>query len=91
MLIGGGLGIVAGRLCDKYGPRPLVTIGGCVTGISLLLVSQITSFWQVYVIWGFLMGIPFGCVFISVTSTIALKLIKMEVKLAKQAVGKSLS
>ena len=28
MLIGGGLAILAGRLADKYGPRPLLTVNG---------------------------------------------------------------
>jgi len=60
VLVGGGAGILSGKLSDRYGPRPLVTIGGLLTGIALLLMSQINSLWQVYLIWGALMGIGFS-------------------------------
>jgi MFS family permease len=57
VLVAGGIGILSGRLTDKYGPRPIVTIGGLLVGIALLLLSQINSLWHVYLIWGTLMGI----------------------------------
>ncbi len=70
MLVGGGFGILAGRLSDKYGPRPLVTVSGLLTGIALLLMSQISSLWQVYLIWGLLMGTAFSCCVIPISTTI---------------------
>ena len=59
ILVTGSLALVAGRLTDRYGPRPIVTIGGLSAGIAFLLMSQISSLWQVYLIWGILMGISF--------------------------------
>jgi len=69
-LISGFLGIFTGRLSDKYGPRILVTLSGLLSGLGFLLMSQINSLWQVYLIWGFLIGVGDGCHFIPVTSTI---------------------
>lgn len=70
MLGAGGLGIITGRLSDKYGPRLLVTVNGVLAGIAFLLMSQISSLWQVYLIWGLLLSIANSCVFIPVMSTI---------------------
>ena len=70
ILVGGCLGIVAGRLSDRYGPRPLVTIGGLLIGIAFLLTSQISSLWHIYLIWGILMGIGGSCCLIPIMATI---------------------
>jgi len=69
-LVGGCLGILAGRISDKYGPRPLVTVGGLTAGTGYFLMLKISSLWQVYLIWGILMGIAWACFTIPVTSTI---------------------
>jgi len=69
-LISGFLSILTGRLSDKYGPRVLITINGLLTGIAFLLMSQVSTLWQVYVVWGLLMGIGGSCVYIPVISTI---------------------
>ena len=70
ILVSGGLGIVAGRLSDKYGPRALVTIGGVLTVIAFLLTYLISSLWHVYLIWGIFMGIGASCCLIPIMSII---------------------
>jgi MFS family permease len=70
ILVAGGLSIVAGRLSDRYGPRPLVTIGGILTGIAFLLTSQINSLWHIYSIWGIFMGIGGSACFVPILSII---------------------
>ena len=70
MLLAGTFAIFAGRLSDKYGPRMLVTLSGLLTGIGFLALSQINSLWQVYLIWGLLLGIGGSCCFIPIMSTI---------------------
>ncbi len=70
MLSSGFLALLSGRLSDKYGPRILVILGGILTGIGFLLLSQINSLWQVYLIWGLFMGIGVSCCFIPLLSTI---------------------
>ena len=49
--------VVTGRLSDKYGPRFLVTAGGLLIAIGFYLMSRVDSLWQVYLIWGFLIGV----------------------------------
>ena len=70
MLLSGLFSILSGRLSDKYGPRILVTLNGLLTGIGFLLMSQISSLRQVYLIWGLFMGIGGSCCFIPIVSTI---------------------
>ncbi len=70
MLVAGALTILTGRLSDKYGPRLLVTANGLITGIALLLMSQISSLWQVYLIFGLLLGVAGSCAGIPLISTI---------------------
>ena len=70
LLTGGVTGILAGKLTDKYGPRLLVTVTGLTAGIAFFLMSQVSSLWQVYLVWGLLIGISKGCWFIPIISTI---------------------
>jgi MFS family permease len=63
----GVLALVAGRLSDRYGPRIFVTLAGILLGTGFILMSQISSLWQVYLVWGLLVGIGIGC---SVTPTL---------------------
>ena len=70
ILLAGFLAIVSGRLGDKYGPRVLLTISGLSIGTGFLLMSQINSLWQVYLIWGFFMGIGISCCWVPLVSTI---------------------
>lgn len=70
MLLIGVLSIFVGRLTDKYGPRIFVTLGGLLSSIGFLLMSQVDSLWQVYLSWGFFMGIGGGCFYIAIISTI---------------------
>lgn len=70
ILVSGAASIVCGRLSDRYGPRPIVTIGVILTGISFLLTSQISALWHVYLTWGILMGIGTAFSLIPVMSII---------------------
>ena len=70
MLLIGLFAILSGRLSDKYGPRILVTLNGLLTGIGFLLLSQISSLWQVYLIWGLFIGIGGSFLWVPLFSTI---------------------
>ena len=71
MTVAGALSILSGRLSDKYGPRPLVTATALLTGAGFILMSQINSLWQVYLIWGLLMGVGGSSCEIPIISTIS--------------------
>jgi MFS family permease len=83
MLLIGVISIFIGRLNDKYGPRIFVTLGGLLTSIGFLLMSQVNSLWQVYLNWGFIMGIGGGFFYIAIISTVP----KWFVKRAGAAIG----
>jgi len=70
LVLTGFLSILSGRLSDKYGPRILVTLSGLIAGIGFLLMSQINSLWEVYLIWGLFIGVGGSCCIIPVTATI---------------------
>jgi len=70
LLIAGVLSLVSGRLSDRYGPRILVTAAGLSLGIGFLLMSQVSSLWQVYLVWGLSVGIAISCSVIPISSTI---------------------
>jgi len=70
LIVAGFLGILTGRLSDKYGPRIPVTIGGIIAGGGFLLLSIVSSLWQVYLVWGLFIGIGTSCIYIPTLSTI---------------------
>jgi len=69
-LLSGILGIFTGRLSDTYGPRILLTVSGLTMGAALILMSYIDSLWQVYFVWGLLLGVGRGCCVVPLVSTI---------------------
>ena len=70
MLLAGVFAIITGRLSDKYGPRLLVTGSGLLIGVGFLLMSQVNSLWQLYLIWGLFMGIGASLCYLPVVSTV---------------------
>ena len=59
-ILTGILSLVTGRLTDRYGPRIFVSLAGVLLGTGFILLSLITSLWQVYLIWGLLIGVGIG-------------------------------
>jgi MFS family permease len=53
----GFLSILAGRLVDRYGPRAVMFIGTLIFAIGTMLLSQINSLWQLYLIFGLMLPI----------------------------------
>jgi len=46
-----------GKLTDKYGPRIVTLLGCTIAGISTLLISLVSEIWQVYLLYGVLLGL----------------------------------
>ncbi len=56
-LVMGATGIFAGRLNDKIGPKFLIVISGISFGLGYLFMSRIQAPWQLYLLYGVLIGV----------------------------------
>ncbi len=45
-----------GLLTDKYGPKLTMLLSGIILGIACVLVSRVTSLWQLYLFYGVFLG-----------------------------------
>ena len=66
----GFLGIFTGRLCDRFGPRIIVTVCGLLLGSGYLLMSQLSAIWQLYLFYG-IVGIGLSGAYVPAISTVA--------------------
>jgi MFS family permease len=63
--------IALGRLNDRVGPRLIMTISGISFGVGYLLMSRLTSLWQLYLLYSLLVGIGISGTDVVLLSTIA--------------------
>lgn len=56
-LMMGLAGILAGSLNDRFGPRVVMAVTGIVCGIGYFVLSQLNSAWQLYLLYGLVVGI----------------------------------
>jgi MFS family permease len=57
MILSGVLGIVAGRLGDRFKPTLIIIICGAIQGLAYVLLFQLNALWQLYVYYGVIVGI----------------------------------
>ena len=53
----GLVGIIVGRLNDKFGPRLVMTVCGLFLGLGYLLMSQVNAIWHFYLFYGFIIAL----------------------------------
>ncbi|MFC1943511.1 MFS transporter [Chloroflexota bacterium] len=70
-LVMGFSGIAAGRLTDKYGPRVVLIACGLFMGLGILLMSQVSALWQLYLFSGVLVGVGMSAADIPIVATVA--------------------
>jgi len=56
-LVMGTLGILAGSVNDRFGPRVVMLVSGLFFGSGFLLLSTLNAMWQLYVFYGLIVGI----------------------------------
>ncbi len=47
---GGVGGPIVGWLVDRFGARPMIVIGGVMTGVGLILISRSVAYWQLIIL-----------------------------------------
>jgi MFS family permease len=72
----GLLSIAVGRLNDRWGPRIIMTVAGCLVGLGYLLMSTLSSVWQLYLFYG-VISVGMSAVLVPTLSTVARWFVKM--------------
>ncbi|PLT29662.1 L-lactate MFS transporter [Peribacillus deserti] len=62
--------LFAGKLQDKWGLRRLIACAGIVLGAGLMLSSQISSLWMLFILAGFVVGFADGTAYITTLSNL---------------------
>jgi MFS family permease len=64
------LGVVTGRLTDRLGPRIVLTVGGCLLGSGIILMSQVRALWQVYIFLGLIAASGMSAAYVPCNATV---------------------
>ncbi|MBZ0127607.1 MAG: MFS transporter [Rhodobacteraceae bacterium] len=67
----GALAALTGRLADRFGPRPVLLVSGLCYGLGYALISQITAPWQMFLLFGTLLGAGLSTHDVVTLSTVA--------------------
>jgi len=62
--------LLGGWALDKYGPRIILFLMGLFTGLSLLLSSQASAGWQLFITYSLLMGFGAGAIYVVTMSPV---------------------
>lgn len=65
------LALLAGKVCDRFGPKLILATGGFCLGLSVVLMGYITTIWELYLFYGVLFSIGIASVYIPVMSTVS--------------------
>lgn len=71
-----GMGAISGRWADRYGPRPLLVVGGTMFCAGLVATSFVTAIWQGYIVYGIGCGLGGGIFCSPLFSTVATFFVK---------------
>jgi OFA family oxalate/formate antiporter-like MFS transporter len=70
-IVQGVAGIVVGIANDRLGPRIVIMVCGAILGLGFLLMSQISTIWQLYLFYGLVIGTGMGASFVPLASTVS--------------------
>jgi MFS family permease len=70
IVMDGTSGILWGRLTDKWGPKKVLIACGLLGGAGYILLALVTNIWQMYLIYGVIIGIGMGGIFVPVNTTL---------------------
>ncbi|MFV0523182.1 MAG: MFS transporter [Acidimicrobiales bacterium] len=64
------LGVVTGHLADRFGPRPVVAVGGVAMVLGLLATSRVQEIWSGYLTYGLGVGIGVACCYVPMVAAV---------------------
>ncbi|MBN1190433.1 MAG: MFS transporter [Dehalococcoidales bacterium] len=70
-LIFGLMGVIAGGLTDRFGPRLVLTFCGLFLGAGYLLMSQLNSLWQIFLFEGVIIGVGMSGLYAPIVGMVA--------------------
>ncbi len=76
MISHGSFAIAMGWLVDRFGPAKVTAFCGFVAGLALVLTSRITALWQLYLTYGFMLGLGLSAYYVTGASTVVRWFIK---------------
>ncbi len=70
-LMMGLVGVIAGKMNDRIGPKVIIVVSGISMGLGYMLMSRLQALWQLYLLYGVLVGIGFSTHDVITLSTVA--------------------
>ncbi len=64
------LGFVTGRMTDRYGPRLVITVGGCLLGIGVTLIGRAFALWELYLALGLIAACGMSAAYVPCNATV---------------------
>jgi OFA family oxalate/formate antiporter-like MFS transporter len=69
-LVYSALGVLMGKLADRFGPRNLLMAGSICLGIGIALTGRIVALWQLYVVYGLIAALGMSAAYITGVPTV---------------------
>ncbi len=64
-------GIISGMAADRFGPKPVLMIGGLSMGFGLYLTSLVNSLWVAYITYGLGVGVGVACGYVPMLAVVS--------------------
>jgi MFS family permease len=70
-LMMGVFGVLAGRLNDRFGPRPIMIVTALLMGLGCILMARLSAPWELYLFYGIIFGMGGSSIDVIALTTIA--------------------
>jgi MFS family permease len=64
------IGSVAGQLTDRFGPRLVISAGGCLLGGAMIAMAFVSQLWQPYLVYGLVAGVGMSAAYVPCNATV---------------------
>jgi MFS family permease len=66
----GIFGILIGRLNDRFGPRPLLSVTAIFMALGCILMARLSTLWELYLFYGLIFGIGLSAIDVIALTTV---------------------